>query len=166
MLFHFVPLLFLLFMSIFVFYFLRRPVANCFVSEYDPNPLLSLSKRRRRASTSVSTEEKAPKTPQMTFHLQQLVTSAPHVDQDVEKENKDVNKAFAVEATRKEKKRLKKKKRQKMKHELLHHEDKKKKKKHKCEICAEDNCEHRKHKKRRKHRKHHEKDKEVSWIVF
>ncbi|KAJ3646267.1 hypothetical protein Zmor_023861 [Zophobas morio] len=126
------------------------------IIEYDPNPLLSLSKRRRRTSTSVSAEDRRQSTQQL---VAQPVTSSvslkpiAEVEKDPEKENKDTNKPDVE--SHKERKRLKKKKRDKLKQKLLH-EDKKKKKKHKC---TDEYCKHKKHhKKHRKHKKHHHYD--------
>lgn len=117
-----------------------------FFAEYDPNPLLSLSKRRRRASTSVSTEER---------RLSQNVPS-PVVPEPKMKELPVVQEIGGAdpEAYR-ERKRLKKRKREKLKKKLLHEE--RHKKKHKC---LEAHCKHRKHhKKHRKHKKrHHSKE--------
>lgn len=109
------------------------------VLEYDPNPLQSLSKRRRRTSTSVSTEERRPSLPEPSTVEPEL----PTVKENKEQIDPDVYR---------ERKRLKKRKRDKLKQKLLH-TDKKKKKKHKCESS---DCKHRKHhKKHRKHKKHH-----------
>ncbi|KAJ8986137.1 hypothetical protein NQ317_005609 [Molorchus minor] len=117
------------------------------IIEYDPNPLLSLSKRRRRTSTSVSVEDKAPKMPQSS------APSTQDPSKNIGKENKDSNSACS---DHKQKKRLKKKKREKLKQRLLH-ESKKKKRKHRC---PDEECKHKKHhKKHRKHRKHHDKAK-------
>ncbi|XP_050299143.1 protein winged eye isoform X2 [Anthonomus grandis grandis] len=110
------------------------------IMEYDPNPLLSLCKRRRRTSTSISTEEK---------QLQE--TLAPILE---------VPKKPVVDPLEhhKEKKRLKKKKKEKIKEKLLKSgDDKKKKRKHKC---ADEFCKHKRHhKKHKKHRRHHDKSK-------
>ncbi|KYB26014.1 protein winged eye isoform X2 [Tribolium castaneum] len=123
------------------------------IIEYDPNPLLSLSKRRRRTSTSVSTEERQkvpPQQPQPPIRTIEPLKPIPEIEKDTEKENQDINKPDTE--SHKERKRLKKKKREKLKQKLLH-EDKKKKKKHKC---TDEFCKHKKHhKKHRKHKKHH-----------
>lgn len=113
-----------------------------------------MSKRRRRASTSVSTEEKVQKpAQQITVTLVQPAIQNFSPTFQLDKENKEIKKASD---SYKEKKRLKKKKREKIRQKLMH-EDKKKKKKHKCD---DENCKHRKHhKKHRKHKKHHEKTK-------
>lgn len=113
-------------------------------SEYDPNPLLSLCKRRRRTSTSISTEEK---------HLPETIKPA---QQPIQETQKSILEQTTSEIEHhKEKKRLKKKKREKIKEKLLKSEDKKKKKKHRC---IDEFCKHKKHhKKHKKHRKHHDK---------
>ena len=114
-------------------------------AEYDPNPLLSLSKRKRRVSTTE--EYKCNGTP-VAIPQELYQDKSP----DFEKENKDVNRPVD---TYKEHKKLKKRKRDKMK-EKFPDEDKKKKRKHKC---IGENCKHKKHhKKHRKHKKHHHKD--------
>ncbi|KAG5899192.1 hypothetical protein JTB14_026945 [Gonioctena quinquepunctata] len=103
------------------------------IIEYDPNPLLSLSKRRRRASTSVSTEEK-----NISKLNQHIAVTLPQPEYQNRLKNRN------------NKKNPKKKKKKKQK---LMHQDKKKKKKHKCN---DETCKHRKHhKKHRKHKKHH-----------
>nr|CAH7723316.1 unnamed protein product [Callosobruchus chinensis] len=129
------------------------------IIEYDPNPLLSLCKRRRRTSTSVSTEEKCPKqTPHVTVTIPAqppLPLSVPIIEQENIK-NKDANKPVD---SYKEKKRLKKKKKEKLKQKMMN-EVKKKKKRHRC-TCMDENCKHKRHhKKHRKHKRHHEKRQE------
>lgn len=126
--------------------------SHSFISEYDPNPLLSLSKRKRRVSTTIPTEDKSQKplatVPVHTQVLPQQLPSNAITEQDS---------TISTEG-HKERKRLKKKKREKLRQKLLR-QDKKKKKKHKCSDI--ENCKHRKHhKKHRKHKKHHEKNKE------
>ncbi|XP_044760719.1 protein winged eye isoform X2 [Coccinella septempunctata] len=104
--------------------------SNFPVMEYDPNPLLSLSRRKRRVSSSnANTLDRAK------------------IDKTVEeKETKPVSiklqeTSSSSEDLHKERKRLKKKKKEK------------KKRKHRCE---EENCTHKKHhKKHKKHKKHH-----------
>lgn len=129
-----------------------------FSTEYDPNPLLSLSKRKRRASTSVSTEER--RVTQTILSPVQTIPEIPKIKDDVEKENKDINKQD-TDAHR-ERKRLKKRKRDKLKVKIQH-DDKKKKKKHKC---TDENCKHKRHhKKHRKHKKHHHAKNEETEII-
>ncbi|CAH2011163.1 unnamed protein product [Acanthoscelides obtectus] len=120
-----------------------------FLEQYDPNPLLSLCKRRRRTSTSVSTEEKSPKQPpHVTVIIPSQVSPSSTVP-DIEKNDNDTKPVDSY----KEKKRLKKKKKEKK----LSHDAKKKKKKHRC-TCTDENCKHKRHhKKHRKHKRHHEK---------
>lgn len=108
------------------------------IMEYDPNPLLSLCKRKRRASTSASVEEKKPKLPE------ELPVLTPPPEEPMEKK--------LLTAQQRERKKLKKKKKQKLKEKLMH-DEKKKKKKHRCN---DENCKHKKkHKKHRKHKRHH-----------
>lgn len=117
-------------------------------TEYDPNPLLSLSKRRRRTSASISTEERRLSQNQCVFSPEP--TQESNVKDMAIFENKELE-TIDSEVHR-ERKRLKKRKRDKLKQKLLH-DDKKKKRKHKC---LETHCKHRKHhKKHRKHKKHH-----------
>ncbi|KAB0793104.1 hypothetical protein PPYR_12724 [Photinus pyralis] len=128
------------------------------IIEYDPNPLLSLSKRRRRISaTSGSVGER-----RLSQCLSSISSPPPVINEpikaktsDTEKENKDANKPETSAEEQRERKRLKKKKRDKLKQKLAH-DDRKKKKKHKC---TEENCKHKKHhKKHRRHKKHHHKE--------
>ncbi|KAK5641574.1 hypothetical protein RI129_010121 [Pyrocoelia pectoralis] len=128
------------------------------IIEYDPNPLLSLSKRRRRISaTSGLVDER-----RLSQCLSSVSSPIPVISEpvkvkisDTEKENKDTNKPEVSLEELRERKRLKKKKREKLKQKLAH-DDKKKKRKHKC---TDENCKHKKHhKKHRKHKKHHHKE--------
>ncbi|KAK4873616.1 hypothetical protein RN001_012976 [Aquatica leii] len=130
------------------------------IIEYDPNPLLSLSKRKRRISaTSASIEERRLSHCLSSVSSPPPTISEPKKERDVEKENKDANNKPEVAVTEdvRERKRLKKKKRDKLKQKLAH-DDKKKKKKHKC---CDEHCKHKKHhKKHRKRKKHHHKEEE------
>ncbi|CAG9812501.1 unnamed protein product [Phaedon cochleariae] len=121
------------------------------IIEYDPNPLLSLCKRRRRASTSVSTEEKTkpftatlvPVNPQQSQPPTEEKTA-----QDIDELNEKLR----------DKKRTKRKKHKKLRRKLMN-DEKKKKKKHKCKY---ENCKHRKHhKKHRRHKKSHEQPSKI-----
>lgn len=106
--------------------------------EYDPNPLQSLSKRKRQPSHAASSDH----------------------DQ---KSSYSVSESTSL--TKEERKRLKKMRKEKIR--LLsspdHAQDsftaaleqRKHKKKHKCQ---DELCKHRKHKKRRKHKKHHHRE--------
>ncbi|CAH0564851.1 unnamed protein product [Brassicogethes aeneus] len=124
------------------------------IIEYDPNPLLSLSKRKRRASTSVSVEERRSSSSTNPESPSDCKSA------DLDKENKTSNKQTELEKNteyKEAKKRLKKKKRDKLKQKLMH-DDKKKRKKHKC---VEEHCKHKRHhKKHKKHKKHHDKERE------
>lgn len=150
-------------------------------SEYDPNPLLSLSKRKRRTSASVSTEERRTNQSQTTAIQQQKPAQLNQSNKQIkskddvtEKENKDVNKQDLIVLStgdtsttstasttaaflhhHREKKRMKKRKRDKLKEKILRDDNKKRKKKHKCNN-ADEYCKHKRHhKKHRKHKKHH-----------
>ncbi|KAG4072064.1 hypothetical protein HA402_015563 [Bradysia odoriphaga] len=111
------------------------------IVDYDPNPLLTLGKRKQRSShsetyaTSEGTNE--PTTSTNCFSI-----------------FKDKVKAEDKEA-HKERRRLKKIRKDKNKEE--NSVDKKHKHKHKCN---DEFCKHRKHKKRRKHKKHSHRDAE------
>ncbi|KAF5296495.1 hypothetical protein FQR65_LT01484 [Abscondita terminalis] len=127
------------------------------IIEYDPNPLLSLSKRKRRISASVSIEERRLSQCLSSVSSPPPSINEPKKEREVEKENKDANNKPDVTLAEevRERKRLKKKKRDKLKQKLAH-DDKKKKKKHKC---CDEHCKHKKHhKKHRKRKKHHHKD--------
>lgn len=125
------------------------------IIEYDPNPLLSLSKRRRRISVNSVTEDKKVIQPN-SIPLLQIVPNIESHNQKIptnliaEKENTDTNKQ---DFDYKERKKLKKKRKDKLMKKLLKSNDKIKKKKHKC---CDEHCKHKKHhKKHRKHKKHH-----------
>lgn len=106
-------------------------------SEYDPNPLQSLNKRKRPLSQGAPSDHEKPSTSTADSTL-----------------------------TSKERKRLKKIRKDKLRLQSSpdHAQDsfagssmmeRKHKKKHKCQ---DDLCKHRKHKKRRKHKKHHHRE--------
>lgn len=106
-------------------------------TEYDPNPLQSLSKRKRQSS------------------------HAPSSDHD---QKSSCNQIEGTSITKEERKRLKKMRKEKIRLQSSpdHAQDsfaavleRKHKKKHKCQ---DDLCKHRKHKKRRKHKKHHHRE--------
>lgn len=129
--------------------------------EYDPNPLLSLSKRRRRTSVnSVTEERRLNQTNTNTTPLASTPVAVSVLPPEppkssstplAEKENTDMNRQSELDSHR-ERKRLKKRRKEKLK-KLMCHEDKKKKRKHRC---CDEHCKHRKHhKKHRKHKKHH-----------
>lgn len=110
-------------------------------TEYDPNPLQSLNKRKRQSSQGVSDHEKMP--------------------------SNSTNVIESASSKNKERKRLKKMRKDKLRLQSSpdHAQDsfattstvleRKHKKKHKCQ---DDLCKHRKHKKRRKHKKHHHRE--------
>jgi hypothetical protein len=110
-----------------------------FFSEYDPNPLQSLNKRKRQSS---------------------------HVSSDHEKNNCMQTSSEQASLSKEERKRLKKIRKDKVRLQSTDQAqdsftvtvERKHKKKHKCQ---DDLCKHRKHKKRRKHKKHHHHHKEL-----
>lgn len=127
------------------------------VVEYDPNPLLTLGKRRRH--TSLSADEKRPSTINNGAQLgeqasSKTLTLTPAVfNPQSAGNNKGVAETTIDEKVMeeyRERKRLKKKRRDKLKRLHQCHEGKRKHRKHKC--CEE----HRKHR-HRKHRKHKHK---------
>lgn len=123
------------------------------VLEYDPNPLLSLSKRRRRTSVNSVTEEKKATVQKIVAPIIALVQQEPLKTSNslAEKENTDINRQVDANSHR-ERKKLKKRRKEKLK-KMMCHDEKKKKRKHRC---CEEHCKHRKHhKKHRKHKKHH-----------
>ncbi|XP_046425397.1 uncharacterized protein LOC124182332 isoform X1 [Neodiprion fabricii] len=112
------------------------------VVEYDPNPLLTLGKRRRQ--TSSSTEEKRVPT-----RNQQQALNAPSTSREIKpnEPSKTEDADSKVNDDYRERKRLKKRRKDKLKRLQDAQDGKKKHKKH--NLCEE----HRKHK-HRKHRKH------------
>ncbi|XP_043290025.1 uncharacterized protein wge isoform X4 [Venturia canescens] len=129
------------------------------VVEYDPNPLLTLGKRRRQ--TSMSTDEKRSSSAGNVRDAQSLTIARDGqtnenlmVDRKIEGDVTELRKGDGAEANalgeHRERKRLKKRRRDKLKRLNEAQEGKKKHRKHKC--CEE----HRKHK-HRKHRKHKHK---------
>lgn len=114
------------------------------VVEYDPNPLLTLGKRRRQVSSS--TDDKRPS--DISLQLPNFQST----DLPSNSQVSSSKKLFNIDATKsleeyRERKRLKKRRRDKLKRLHETQEGKRKHKKHKC--CEE----HRKHR-HRKHRKH------------
>lgn len=117
-----------------------KPMQNftqALATEYDPNPLQSLNKRKRPLSQGVPSDHEKPSTS-----------------------------VVDTSSKSKERKRLKKMRKDKLRLQSSpdHAQDsfaanstleKKHKKKHKCQ---DDLCKHRKHKKRRKHKKHHHRE--------
>ncbi|XP_034941429.1 uncharacterized protein wge isoform X2 [Chelonus insularis] len=124
------------------------------VVEYDPNPLLSLGKKRRQ--TSVSTDDKRASCDGLPCSKSEFTADVSTVSAnypDNEKADNEQNllglDGKALDEYR-ERKKLKKRRRDKLKRLQQVQEGKKKHKRHKC--CEE----HRKHK-HRKHRKHKHK---------
>ncbi|KAK9883442.1 hypothetical protein WA026_001619 [Henosepilachna vigintioctopunctata] len=129
---------------------IRLLPANYPVMEYDPNPLLSLSKRKRRTSSSTTSNatERRPTQISSIEETQELELIPIEVKAEPQED----------EESHKERKRLKKKKKEKIKLRQVDNEKKKRKKrKH-----SQDESKHKKHrKKHRKHKKNHH-DKEES----
>lgn len=110
--------------------------------EYDPNPLLTLGKRKRSKENSANESTNLDSTGPSTSGLQN------------NKDDKD--------AAHKERRRLKKLRREsKVKSTDLSPDANEKRHKHKHK-CGEEFCKHRKHKKRRKHKKHHHRENDES----
>lgn len=117
------------------------------ILEYDPNPLLSLKKRRRRIS-SVCVEDRRSLPPPLPSPAAEI----PIFQQEQSESNHEMSNKLAQLQNHKERKRLKKKKREKLRQKLLGlDKKKKKKKKHKCSDSA---CKHKKHHKKHRKRKH------------
>ncbi|XP_056638735.1 protein winged eye isoform X2 [Diorhabda sublineata] len=118
------------------------------VIEYDLNPLLSLTKRKKKVSKNIISKYSVQE------ETNTIIESKPELkipfdDNDIT----DKLKTLIVEKHMK-KKLLKKKKREKL-HTNLSPDKKKRRKKHKC---YDKKCKDRKHhKKHRKHKKHHDK---------
>ncbi|XP_022916406.1 golgin subfamily A member 6-like protein 22 isoform X2 [Onthophagus taurus] len=118
--------------------------------EYDPNPLSSLSKRKRRTST---TEDSSRKNSTNSTNTESTIQD----HYEIQESHQTDSSTFNNVNNGKDKKKMKKKKREKLRRELENQEIKKKKRKHRC---TEENCQHknRKHKKHKKHKKHHHKE--------
>lgn len=117
-----------------------------FSIEYDPNPLLTLGKRKRSKENSANESTNLDSTGPSTSGLQ-----------NSSRDDKD--------AAHKERRRLKKLRREsKVKSTDLSPDSNEKRHKHKHK-CGEEFCKHRKHKKRRKHKKHHHRENDESSTV-
>lgn len=138
----------------------------CFLSEYDLNPLLTLSKRRRQTSVNSAEDKKgntsisSTTSSELNNSIHPLPKIATGLDTFVSTSEQS---QLEAEFSHRERKRLKKHKKDKLKKMLSRSGDensnvedfiRKKKKKHKC---CDDHCKHRKHHKKhhRKHKRHH-----------
>ncbi|EAT49004.1 AAEL000015-PA [Aedes aegypti] len=131
------------------------------IVEYDPNPLLSLGKRKRQPSisevgtagtTTTGTTASAPLAATATTSSTTTTITTTNCFAVV---SDRTDKRVHDDAYREERRRLKKIRKDKLRRlaannaELSTHKHKKKSK------CYDEYCKHRKHKKRRKHKKHH-----------
>ncbi|XP_044731494.1 protein winged eye isoform X2 [Chrysoperla carnea] len=128
------------------------------IVEYDPNPLLSLSKRKRRISMNSNVEERRLNVQSTNvLNTDSKTNTEMKIKSDSRNENNMCTKLKPTKKHRKERKKLKKHRRDKLKKLMRNGEEKKRKKKHKC---CDEHCKHRRHhKKHRKHRKHHHSNK-------
>ncbi|XP_046744501.1 uncharacterized protein LOC124410294 isoform X2 [Diprion similis] len=119
------------------------------VVEYDPNPLLTLGKRRRQ--TSLSTEEK-----RIPTGNQQQVVSTTNTCAEIKanESSKTEDADSKVDDVHRERKRLKKRRRDKLKRLHEAQDGKRRHKKH--NLCEEHRKQkHRKHRKHRRRHSHH-----------
>ncbi|XP_055548947.1 protein winged eye isoform X3 [Wyeomyia smithii] len=124
------------------------------IVEYDPNPLLSLGKRKRQPSVSEISAAGTTATVGVTM-APMASTSTTITTNCFAVVSERTEKRVHDDAYREERRRLKKIRKDKLRRlaannaELSSHKHKKKSK------CSDEYCKHRKHKKRRKHKKHH-----------
>ncbi|XP_065078047.1 protein winged eye isoform X2 [Ochlerotatus camptorhynchus] len=129
------------------------------IVEYDPNPLLSLGKRKRQPSVSevgtTCTTTAGMTTASVPLAATTSSTTTITTTNCFAMVSDRTDKRVHDEAYREERRRLKKIRKDKLRRlaannaELSSHKHKKKSK------CNDEYCKHRKHKKRRKHKKHH-----------
>ncbi|GAB0099240.1 Protein winged eye [Sergentomyia squamirostris] len=110
------------------------------IVEYDPNPLLSLGKRKRGSSHGTLRDGSSAGVNDPTRHF-------------VSKSSKE------AQRERRRLKKLRKNKLKRLSSESNQEQERKHRRKYKC---VDEFCKHRKHKKRRKHKKHHHRDTEHS----
>ncbi|XP_058823664.1 protein winged eye isoform X3 [Topomyia yanbarensis] len=124
------------------------------IVEYDPNPLLSLGKRKRQPSVSEVGTAGSTTTIGVTI-APMTATSTTITANCFAIVSERTDKRVHSDAYREERRRLKKIRKDKLRRlaannaEMSSHKHKKKSK------CNDEYCKHRKHKKRRKHKKHH-----------
>ncbi|XP_058446655.1 protein winged eye isoform X3 [Malaya genurostris] len=124
------------------------------IVEYDPNPLLSLGKRKRQPSVSEMGTAGSTTTIGVTI-APVAATSTTITANCFAMVSERTDKRVHSDADREERRRLKKIRKDKLRRlaannaEMSSHKHKKKSK------CNDEYCKHRKHKKRRKHKKHH-----------
>lgn len=146
------------------------------IIEYDPNPLLSLGKRRRQ--TSMSTEDKrssnnsqASTSTNANNALPPALSATSYVSptdaQSLDRQKVDDVDAKVLEEYR-ERKRMKKRRRDKLKKLQESQEGKKKHKRHRC--CEEHrkhrHRKHRKHKHRHSHHSSHSEGSHIRFVLF
>lgn len=138
---------------------------NSFFLEYDPNPLQSLSKRKRRISgTSVESQCKDRKSVDSMSNPEKMEngnykdsTNSEFINNEIVSQKTTSKSTDAIKfiSLESERKYLKKKRREKLKRlQSLSIDVKKKHKKHRC---SEEHRHHRHHKKHRKHKHKHMK---------
>uniref|UniRef100_A0A1B0CBB3 Putative bah domain protein n=1 Tax=Lutzomyia longipalpis TaxID=7200 RepID=A0A1B0CBB3_LUTLO len=121
------------------------------IVEYDPNPLLSLGKRKR--GSSHGNQERDP--------LNQGPGNSSMNDTSVSHRDMASSSKTSKEAQR-ERRRLKKLRKSKLKRLAMEKNQEQERKHRRKYKCGDEFCKHRKHKKRRKHKKHHHRDTEHS----
>lgn len=119
--------------------------------EYDPNPILSIGKKKPRMTHEHTIERTANK--EIFSKIDQTTSlNCPNI-----REEPAQNRSLTIEEkeAHRERRRLKKIRKNKLRQLQMQSDEpptKRHKHKHKC---GDDLCKHRKHKKRRKHKKHH-----------
>lgn len=139
-------------------------------SEYDPNPLLSLGKRKQKSNQSADRKDAEPSTSENCFGSHKDLNSDIHP-----REEKEANKlvsccpsliyALSSIGYCRERRRLKKLKKDKLRYHLsiqTSTDEQTQKRLKSRQKCSDELCKHRKHKKRRKHKKHHHRESGVS----
>lgn len=125
--------------------------------EYDPNPLLSIGKKKPRAVVDHPAE--AP-TQKDVFSVDEPTTST-NSHAFTRQESKRLPLTLDEREAYRERRRLKKLRKDKLRQQQLQNgapeEAAARRHKHKHK-CGDDLCKHRKHKKRRKHKKHHHRE--------
>ncbi|XP_055676590.1 protein winged eye isoform X2 [Lutzomyia longipalpis] len=121
------------------------------IVEYDPNPLLSLGKRKR--GSSHGNQERDP--------LNQGPGNSSMNDTSISHRDMASSSKTSKEAQR-ERRRLKKLRKSKLKRLAMEKNQEQERKHRRKYKCGDEFCKHRKHKKRRKHKKHHHRDTEHS----
>ncbi|XP_055715302.1 protein winged eye isoform X3 [Phlebotomus papatasi] len=122
------------------------------IVEYDPNPLLSLGKRKRGSSHGNQDRD---------GHHSAGISSV--CTNDLAGSQKDLASSKSSKEAQRERRRLKKLRKSKLKRLSSESNQEQQERKHRRKYkCGDEFCKHRKHKKRRKHKKHHHRDTEHS----